>query len=278
MNEPDLVARIGRHRSRFPGTHLTMILDSIVAGNTGGEFWEIPNETGESLLLLWDQGNDTFYLAGECRDETALTALMEVAEKAVGHARAEGVNRVKIRPLSPSLETHMSRLFPGLARETAGYLFYVYDPARALAKISAPPEGVSYIPIGAETLTSGTLAGSDQVRAEIRFMWSSEGRFYEEGFGVLGVRASEIVCFCTAEYVGRRFCGVGIETKPGEQRRGIATGAAARFVQEACRRGLTPCWECLGTNLPSIRVAEKTGFVLESEETYWIGYLGRVQG
>jgi RimJ/RimL family protein N-acetyltransferase len=102
-------------------------------------------------------------------------------------------------------------------------------------------------------------------------MWPSEEQFYEHGFGVLATQDDEIVCWCTAEYVGPTHCGIGIETTPGFQRRGIATATAVAFVRDARARGITPCWECGASNVASRRVAEKTGFVYAETCAYWIG-------
>lgn len=102
-------------------------------------------------------------------------------------------------------------------------------------------------------------------------MWPSEERFYEHGFGIVAVLDGEIICWCTAEYVSPTRCGIGIATSPRYERRGIATAAASHFVREARQRGVTAYWECDVTNRGSVRVAEKVGFVRESEETYWIG-------
>ena len=104
-------------------------------------------------------------------------------------------------------------------------------------------------------------------------MWRSEKQFNTHGFGSIAVLGNAIICFCTAEYVGRTRCGIGIATDDRYQRQGVATAVTAHFVREARARGLTPCWECDATNTASVRVVEKAGFVWQVDETYWIGSL-----
>jgi RimJ/RimL family protein N-acetyltransferase len=107
------------------------------------------------------------------------------------------------------------------------------------------------------------------VQAEIEWMWPSEEHFYRHGFGTLALLHGQIVCWCTAEYVGPTRCGIGITTIQAYERRGVATATAAAFVHAAQQRGLTACWECNSANRGSIRVAEKVGFVCQAEESYW---------
>jgi RimJ/RimL family protein N-acetyltransferase len=85
------------------------------------------------------------------------------------------------------------------------------------------------------------------------------------------VSADTAVCWCTAEYVSRSLCGIGIATVPDFQRRGIATAAAVHFVEESLRRGLIPHWECNEQNFPSLRLAEKIGFTLLETNDFWAG-------
>jgi len=97
-----------------------------------------------------------------------------------------------------------------------------------------------------------------------------EERFITQGFGYAAVVQERVICWCTAEYVSAQRCGIGIETVPEYERRGVATATAARFVADAIGRGLTPYWECRRENIGSIRVAEKLGFERLSEERFWI--------
>ena len=127
--------------------------------------------------------------------------------------------------------------------------------------------GVRFVPIDRALLADEALTNADEVRSEVRWMWSSEERFLERGFGVAALVERHILCWCTAEYVSRKACGIGITTDAGCRSRGIATATAARFVAECRTRGLAPYWECAGDNLPSVRVAEKLGFEILEETT-----------
>lgn len=52
---------------------------------------------------------------------------------------------------------------------------------------------------------------------------------------------------------------------------GLATLTARAFVVRCVREGIAPHWDCWTTNLPSVAVAEKVGFVKALEYTVWFG-------
>jgi len=272
MEPLTLAQQIDRYRGHFSGPHLYLVLASMVAGNTAGHLWEMPREDAPPLLLLWDQGNNVFYLAGDADARSSLSALTSLVDQHLRpQALAAGATRFKVRALNPWLEEALPRIFPGVPLHAWSALFAVHDAGSRLPVAPPAVPDITLVPITSDILSHDSCGYIDQVRDEIRGMWPSEDRFYQYGFGVLAVLEDEIICWCTAEYVSPTHCGIGIATSPRYQGRGVATATAAHFVQQARQRGVTPCWECALANHASVRVAEKVGFVCQAEETYWIG-------
>lgn len=272
MEHPPLAQQLDRYRSHFVGPHLDLVLASMAMGNTAGQLWEILEEDVSPLLLLWDQGNNVLYLTDDAHPQSALSALTGVVNQHLRpQALAAGASRLKVRALAPWLEEAMPRIFPGIPLHASPALFSVHEAGTRLPIAPPAVPGMSMVPITSDTLRRDRYAYMDQVRDEIRGMGPSEDRFYQHGFGALAVLDDEIICWCTAEYVGPTHCGIGIATAPRYEGRGVATATAAQFVQQARERGVTPCWECALANYASVRVAEKVGFVCQAEETYWIG-------
>jgi RimJ/RimL family protein N-acetyltransferase len=259
---------IDAYASYFNGPHVELTLQSAIAGNTAARLWAIGQPRGRAILLLWDQGNNVLYLSGELSAESTQRAVAElihgtIRPQAIGQARAY----FKARALTPALETALAALFQGIALRELPTLLYGLTHAPP-----APPvAGIRLLPIDRALLASTALANVEHIRAEIGWMWPSEERFYEQGFGWAAAVENQVVCWCTAEYLSADRCGVGITTVPEFERRGIATATAGQFLREALRRGQTPYWECRSDNIGSIRVAEKLGFVLLAEERYWAG-------
>ena len=253
---------IEAYRALFPGQQLEMVIASVTAGNTTARLW-----TGDGATLLWDQGNNVFYLAGAASDAGALKAL--IAGPIRDEALRRGRRYFRARGLAAPLHERLPELFAPTALHVTNKRFYRYTgsaPARA-----PDPEGIAFVPIDGVLLNTRGLANLGQVRHEIGLMWPSEALFFEKGFGVAALAEHTIIGWCTAEYASRTMCGIGIETLEDYQRRGIATAAARRFVRHALAHGVAPHWECDAKNLPSVRVAEKTGFTLVEEATFWAG-------
>src|SRR5579872_2683492 len=140
------------HISSFPGPHLAMVLDSIAAGNTAGELWEISQQSAPSLLLLWDRGNNVFYLAGDCREEPLLLALSHfLAEEVRPRALAQKGPRFKARAVSPSLARALPRLFPATELRPYPTMFFTHPGGEVLVPTPVLP-GVEFVDITAEAL------------------------------------------------------------------------------------------------------------------------------
>ena len=276
MEQLPLAQQLDRYRSSFVGPQLDLVLASMIAGNTAGQLWEIPEQGASPLLLLWDQGNNVFYLAGDAHTQAALSAFTSLMDQRLRpQALAAGSSRFKVRALTPWLEEALPHVLPGIPLHASPALFSVHE-AGSRPPIAPPAvPNMALVPITADILRSDSYAYIDQVRDEIRGMWPSEERFDQHGFGSLAILDDEIICWCTAEYASPTHCGIGIATSPRYEGRGLATATAAHFVQQARERGITPCWECALANQASVRVAEKVGFVRQAEEAYWIGEFPR---
>jgi GNAT superfamily N-acetyltransferase len=260
--------------SAFPGPHLRLVLASILAGNTAGQLWQATQAPEAPALLLWDQGNNVFYFAGDASAAAQQELAQLIASQLGLRARAERSLYFKARALTPGFEACLGALFGAVAlREMPGLFYGVATPQPPAAATPAIP-GIEFAPIDQALLADARRDPAARVRAEIRAMWGAEARFFERGFGYAALAGGEIICWCTAEYVSADRCGIGIETVAEYQRRGVATATAARFLRMALERGIQPFWECRADNRGSQRVAEKLGLELLASERYWVGMFG----
>lgn len=263
---------IEAYAAYFPDPHAQLTHASIAAGNTAAQLWEAPQATGETTVLLWDKGNNVFYLAGQQMSETTRRDLAHLLDAQIRpQAIAAGRAFFKVRALAPAFEEVLADLFAGIALQELRTFFYGFERALPLPIPAPKVANMRLVAIDQAFLASEQLMNIEQVRAEIRSMWPSEERFCERGLGCAAVVQQQVICWCTAEYMSSARCGIGIETVPEYERRGVATATAAQFVQDARQRGVTPYWECRSTNIGSIQVAEKVGFTQLSEERFWIG-------
>jgi RimJ/RimL family protein N-acetyltransferase len=259
--------RISAFADYLRGPHIELVVQSAAAGNSAAQLWEIHQPEGPALIVLWDQGNNVLYLCGELIAESAQHELTDLIHTSIRpQSIQQGKTYFKVRALAPSIEALLDTLFHGSELRELPTLLYTLTSARPVQAV----EGIRLLPIDRALLASTSLTNTEHIRSEIRWMWPSEERFYQ-GFGWAAAVESQIVCWCTAEYLSAERCGIGITTVPAFERRGIATATAGQFVREALQRGLTPYWECRADNIGSNRVAEKLGFALLAQERYWAG-------
>jgi RimJ/RimL family protein N-acetyltransferase len=262
------IDRIGAYAEYFAGLHIELVVRAVAAGNSAARLWEVAQPAGRPVVLLWDQGNNVLYLSGEPGAGATQRALVDLIHGSIRpKAIEQGRQYFKARALTPAIDGMLPALFDGIALRQLPTSFYGLSHARPAPMVA----GIHLLPIDRQLLTNTALANVDQVRGEIEWMWPSETRFHEHGFGWAAAAEQQIVCWCTAEYLSAERCGIGIATVPAFERRGIATATAAQFVREALQRGLAPYWECRSDNIGSIRVAEKLGFDLLAQELYWFG-------
>jgi GNAT superfamily N-acetyltransferase len=259
----------------FPGPQLAMVRASILAGNTGGQLWQLAQPSGPPLYLLWDQGNNVLYFSGEPQGAAPITQLAAlVSGELRTQALAQNAAFFKLRTLSPAIEAALPAIFTGIELRDYPSIFYHYVNPNAPDPGQPALADLSFALIDGPLLARDDLAQIGGLREEIDWMWPTRALFIERGLGVAALSGASIVCRCTAEYLSPSMCGIGIETDEAQRGKGIATATAARFVAEALARGMRPYWECSRDNLASQRLAEKLGFTLLSAEPYRVGRFG----
>jgi RimJ/RimL family protein N-acetyltransferase len=265
------VCRIKGYVRYFPGPQPGMVLASVVEGNTEAQFWYIPQPDNNVVCLLWDKGNNVFYLSGQLILPETIKDLASLIDTYVKErAITEGLSYFKVKPLSSSLENSITEIFQNISLHKTNKLFYTFRAKKREAIPNPRVEGIQYHLIDADFL-EGPFENSHYVKAEVEWMWPSLGRFRQKGFGMAAVVGARIVCWCTAEYVSEGQCGIGIEVIDEFQNKGIATATAARFLEHCMNQNIVPHWECDQENIGSVRVAEKVGFERTEETVFWSG-------
>lgn len=261
--------QLAAERGHFADEHAQLAVDSILAGHTGGRLWR-----AGAALLLWDQGNNVLYLAGQPAPEP-VGALAELIAAHVGPTSlAMGRPYFKARALEPGFEPGLPALFRGCELRELHSHFYRYERSQPPAVPLPSVAGLRLLPIDRALLSDEAVGNREPLRDEIAGMWPAPERFYAHGFGSAALVGQQLVCWCTAEYVGPASCGIGIATDPAYQGQGIATATAAHMLGQSLARGLVAHWECGSWNAPSVRVAEKLGFALLATERTWVGAFG----
>lgn len=264
--------RIEDYVKYFPGIQPGMVLASVVEGNTEAQLWYASQRDNNVVCLLWDKGNNVFYLSGqlvlsETIKDLASLINTHVREKAI----KEGLSYFKVKTLSSSLENSIADIFQNTPLHKTYKIFYTFRAAKVKAIPTPRLKGIRYLPIAADFLEKGQFENNHYVKSEIEWMWPSLRRFLEKGFGTAAVIDARIIGWCTAEYVSKSNCGIGIEVIDEFQNKGIATAMAAHFLEHCLNENIVPYWECDKDNIGSVRVAKKVGFEKTEETVFWSG-------
>jgi L-amino acid N-acyltransferase YncA len=257
--------------SYFSGSQPEMVFASILAGNTSARMFIHTAQGSGPGILLWDKGNNVFYLSGDLRSDTAIKDLGDLIATDIRSASlGEGRAYFTVRLIDSTREVLLSRLFHEIELNPITKIFYRCRSDGECAPVVRIKD-VGFVPIDRDLLEREDVANLEPVKSEIRQMWPSLARFFERGFGCAALLEDRVIGWCTAEYVSDTQCGIGIETVEACQNMGVATALTARFIELSRSRGLRPHWECNSRNLPSIRVAEKAGFEKLGEFPFYFG-------
>lgn len=262
------IAEIDNLTGAFQNPQTQMVLAAVIAGNNRAQIWR-----GDSGVLLWDKGNNVFYLSGYQAIQETAEEWAELIEKVI-KPQAIGERKIyfKTHLLDGDSQEPLRKLFPGVELKPSMKRFYNCKNLKISPDESNTLPEIQIELIDANFLTKNRLNLS-YLKSEIEWMWPSINRFTEKGFGFSAMMNDAIICWCTAEYVSEKSCGLGIETLKLYEKKGIATATAVRMVDYCLRRGITPYWECDQNNPASVRVAEKVGFELLEESMFYAGSL-----
>jgi hypothetical protein len=124
-------------------------------------------------------------------------------------------------------------------------------------------QGYEFIKITKDILENKgylTIKNIDFLQSKILEFWTSFERFLDYGIGYIAVYENEIVSVCFSGVVAGNVHGIDIETLKHHQGKKLAQKVAHFFVNDCIENNITPYWDCMEINKPSVSVAENIGF------------------
>lgn len=220
------------------------VFQSMKDGYTPATFYV--NDDKKPSVSMCVQKN-TCYVTGEPTDE----AFTFLKDKIIKEKREEGVMFLKIIPSTDEWRKKLS----SLEINVYGRVLFQHDFKQFYENNKL--NGIDIKEINSDLLL---LKNANAVIDEVKGEWGSVESFLNNGFGFCAVKETEIIGWCTAEFMSATACGVGIETVEEYQNQGLASSLAATFVEKCKERDLTPHWDSWKWNEASVKVAKKTGF------------------
>lgn len=123
------------------------------------------------------------------------------------------------------------------------------------------PDGFELVRVDRTLLNRTELKNYAEVAGRVE-EWHSIDYFMQNGFGFCVLHKNAIVSRCIADCRIDDKCEIGIGTDIDYRRRGLAVVAVSAAVDHCLVQGIRHIgWHCLSSNVGSIAVAHKTGFV-----------------
>ncbi|MBG9540289.1 GNAT family N-acetyltransferase [Bacillus thuringiensis] len=108
---------------------------------------------------------------------------------------------------------------------------------------------------------NNTFKNIDFLQSKILEFWSSPDCFFNEGIGYCIVYDDLIVSVCFSGFVFENIHCIDIETIEGHQGKKLAQKITHSFVKDCLENNITPYWDCMELNKPSVAVVENVGFI-----------------
>lgn len=134
------------------------------------------------------------------------------------------------------------------------------------------PDGYSVRKIEEYPLKKPDYELSEDMRAwfDVQEMWGSTENFLSKGVSFCVLHGSQVVAWCTPDCTAGNRIDVGIFTEPEYRRKGLGTLAVAATVEHCLRHSFSAVgWHCNVDNIPSRKIAEKVGFMLNRKYVYY---------
>ena len=236
-------------------TPLQYMLRAMAAGSAPAACYA-DREKDPSVCLMHEGHN--LFVGGDASGSAADAAMDFLARRLLASELRHELRVMKIVFPDEAWKVKLMSAFLGIPVQE--YWRCVFRPP---APGSVPAVSAPHVPcITADTAELGNFS---MIRDEVESTLGSFEKFLAMGFGYAFVLENRVCGFCTAEYVSPGECAIGIEVLREHRKKGYASQMTACFLGECQRRGLTPYWECWRNNVPSVKTAERAGFLKQAE-------------
>jgi hypothetical protein len=265
--EPSAYARA---QSLFTRFDYSLSIKAVLAGNNPGRIFVDNIHHPKAALAMTMEG---YLLSGNPDDPQIVARLHQFfAEKIfTGEIYLDADWCITLAVSPDSWETKLTELIPTHEIEKLNRYHFLCNELKYDWRANLP-KGYSIHSITKEVLTGDRFGITDEFAdwLEIELAWGSVDNFINNGIGMIAVHQGSIVSLCRADCFTGNQVDLGIVTASAHRQRGLAAVAAAATVEEAFKRGYEVIgWHCNDTNIGSWKTAEKVGFELNREYTYY---------
>ncbi|MRS08879.1 GNAT family N-acetyltransferase [Bacillus anthracis] len=236
---------------------------AVIAGVNPGRIF-VDNISSPNSGLIWLGNNDGFFFIGNAENEEFNKEMKHLINNVIKpEAKKVGLNCFEGIGNHSKWNKTIERIFQH--RNLKSWNQRVYT----LRKEDYENHHESKIEQGYTVLkmdkalyeNNNTFKNIDFLQSKILEFWSSPDHFFNEGIGYCIVYDDLIVSVCFSGFVFENIHCIDIETIEEHQGKKLAQKITHSFVRDCLENNITPYWDCMELNKPSVAVVENVGFI-----------------
>jgi RimJ/RimL family protein N-acetyltransferase len=238
----------------------------VLVGNNPGEVW-VDDLENPSSALIWSDGLECFYFMGNAHNTEFSNQLNSfINTTIVDFLRQRDINcfeysgdeqdwypTIKDALSDRKIDEGWQRVYKSAKNQQYIEIEYIQEPYRPVV---INHDFIAYINKTQEIINSEFLINY------IDQFWGSIGNFLAFGHGFAALHDNEIVSFALSSFVHDKTQAIGVETLEQHRRQGLSSFLVKMLLEEFEEQGIEAWWDCMESNIPSQKTAEKSGLVL----------------
>ncbi|MDZ5473565.1 GNAT family N-acetyltransferase [Bacillus sp. 31A1R] len=243
---------------------------AIVDGNSPGRIF-VDNVDSPKSGLIWQGNNDGFYFIGDENNEEFNKNLNQLIETVIA-PQAREMNLEWFEGISnhPGWYVTIKEVF---AHKTLGSwnqkVFTLEEKNYQLQNEKDIEANYEIKRITRELYYDQSIINLEFLHAKLHDFWPNPEDFFDKGKGFCAMYENKVVSVCFSALIYEQYHCVDIETLKDHRGKKLAQKVAHYFVRECLEHKLTPYWDCMEGNKPSVALAEGLGF---TNSFNYVGY------
>lgn len=208
--------------------------------------------------IVWLGNNDGFLFIGDVENATFAKKLNGWIDQFLKQEASQvGLRWFEAIATDESWYTFFENVFKHRKLDSWYQETYKIDQKKTTFSLR---EGYRLLPLDQSLFSHpGALLNVGEMEEKINDCWITTEAFCKQGIGYGIVHKNEIVSICYSGFVYKDMHSINIETNVSYRGFGLAEVCARAYINECFDQGISPYWDCMTENKPSVALARKLG-------------------
>lgn len=244
----------------------------ILLGNCKGVVW-VDDLNNPTLALVYSEPVGGFSIMGsDISDSTYENFKQFVNGTLEEELRAKGERDFEFSVQDAEVKKKVLNLFKHKKLETE--LEYHYRYTKDRIECSKSSHEIRRIDRAfLDELDRGCFKNPELLRKKISAAWESDESYCTMSNGFASIHDGYITSLVIGTGRFKNLLSVDIETHKDFRKKGLALSVIQHLIKDSLDRGMVIQWDCVESNIPSIKTAEKAGFsLIKTDRYYWFRF------